>query len=58
MPRLLDDPNDPRWLEAERRDIFLRGLLPPHNHRERLPESGGSIVGQGVSASANLVKAP
>jgi hypothetical protein len=27
MPRLLDDPNDPRWLEAERRDIFLRGLL-------------------------------
>ena len=27
MPRLLDDPNDPRWLEAERRDVFLRGLL-------------------------------
>src|SRR5215469_7478125 len=27
MPRLFDDPNDPRWLEAERRDIFLRGLL-------------------------------
>jgi hypothetical protein len=27
MPRLLDDPNDLRWLEAERRDIFLRGLL-------------------------------
>jgi putative transposase len=27
MQRLLDDPNDPRWLEAERRDIFLRGLL-------------------------------
>jgi hypothetical protein len=24
MPRLLDDP---RWLETERRDIFLRGLL-------------------------------
>ena len=58
MPRLLDDPNGSRWLEGERRDIFLRGLLPTHNHRERLPESGGSIVRRGVSASANLAKAP
>ena len=31
MPRLLDDPDDPRWLEAERRDIFLRGLLKPND---------------------------
>ena len=27
MSRRLDDPDDPRWLEAERRLIFLRGLL-------------------------------
>ncbi|MGB5087287.1 MAG: hypothetical protein WBO09_22445, partial [Methylocystis silviterrae] len=24
---LIDDPNDPRWQEAERRDQFLRELL-------------------------------
>jgi putative transposase len=27
MSWLLDDPNDPRWQEAERRDTFVRGLL-------------------------------
>ena len=27
MSRRLEDPDDPRWLEAERRLIFLRGLL-------------------------------
>jgi putative transposase len=27
MSRRLEDPDDPRWLEAERRLVFLRGLL-------------------------------
>jgi putative transposase len=31
MPRRLDDPDDPPWLEAERRDFFLRGLLRANN---------------------------
>jgi DnaJ-domain-containing protein 1 len=37
MPRLLDDTSDPRWLEAERRVIFLRALLKGERldgHRE------------------------
>ena len=45
MPRLLDDPNDPRWLEAERRDIFLRGLLrrTTGRPRERLSRRGLAV---------------
>ena len=37
MARLLDVPNDPRWREAERRDIFLRGLLKADD-RSATPE--------------------
>lgn len=29
----LDDPDDPRWREAERRDVFLRGLLKANGWR-------------------------
>ena len=44
MPSSLDKPEDPRWQEAERRDLFLRGLLKA---------SGWKATGEVVEAARN-----
>jgi hypothetical protein len=52
MAGLIDDPNDPRWQEAERRDQFLRELLKATGWRATRDVVDAARMTFGVSRSA------